>query len=252
MINAVIIDNELSARRMLKTQLNINCPQISIIGEADGVYTGIELIKKLCPQLIFLDIQMKDGSGFDLIEKFSLENLISFKIIFITAYDHFAIKAIKYSALDYLLKPTSAEDLVAAVKKAIVHQSNTDRLASYEVLLENSKIKHPDTTRKIVINTIDKINICKVEDIISCESERNYTLVNLKSQKKILTAKTLKEYEELLKDDGFLRVHHSHLINVNHAESYLKSQDAIQMSNGSIIPVSRSRKEDLLSMLSNL
>ena len=248
MINTVIIDNELTARNSLRRKLDKNCPQINVVGEADGVNTGSTLIKKVSPELIFLDIQMQDGTGFDLIDKLLKEGSINFKVIFVTAYDQYAIKAIKYSALDYLLKPCNDEELTEAVKK-ITLPAIENQPANYNLLL-NTVVSNAqsNTLRKILINTSKTILFLKLSDIIYCESNGNYTIFHLAGNKNITATKMLKEYESLLKDDGFFRVHNSYIVNIINIESYNKQEDSVQMSDGSSIPVARGKKEELIEM----
>lgn len=251
MIKTVIIDNEQPARETLRSKINKVCQGLEIIGEADGVETGIELINNSQPDLVFLDIQMEDGTGFDLIEKIAEEKKINFAIIFVTAYDQYAIKAIKYSALDYLLKPVMLNELVDAVKRVSTSTHVKNWNINCHVLLENQS-KQKIKLKKIVINTSKTVNICNVADIIFCQSEGSYTIVYLKNNRQITSSKILKDYEELLKGEGFYRVHHSYLINTTHIESYNKSEDSIKTIEGSIVPVARSKKEELLEMLSKL
>lgn len=248
MINAIIIDNELTARNSLRRKLTKNCPQINIIGEADGVNTGIILIKKVNPELIFLDIQMQDGTGFDLIDKLLNDGPVNSRVIFVTAYDQYAIKAIKYSALDYLLKPCNDEELTEAVKKVTLPIVE-NQSANYNLLLNNAVSNAQlNTLKKIIINTSKSILFLKLTDIIYCESNGNYTILHLAGNKSITATKMLKEYEGLLKDDGFFRVHNSYIVNIINIESYNKQEDSVQMSDGSAIPVARGKKEELIEM----
>ncbi len=249
MLTAVIVEDEKRSRETLVGLLNLYCKNVQIVGEADGVRTGIEAIRQHNPDILFLDIQMPDGSGFKLLE--SLEK-INFDVIFTTAYDQFAIKAIKFSALDYLLKPIFPEDLMAAVKKAETHQAMAGSKEGIRVLLEN--MRKPETeSPKIVLSTSDKINVVNVKDIIRCESDNYYTMYYFTDGKKLLVSKTLKENEELLSGYNFIRPHKSHLINTIYIKSFNKQDGGyIVMSDGSTIPVSRRKKEKIIEIINNL
>jgi two-component system LytT family response regulator len=249
MINAIIVEDEKHSRETLSGLLKLYCKNVNVIAEADGMMAGIKAIKKHKPDLIFLDIQMPDGSGFRLLE--SLDE-IDFGIIFTTAFDQFAIKAIKFSAIDYLLKPIFPDDLVAAVKKAEELQDERNTRKSVEVLLENMKRPEAEPP-KIVLSTAERINVVKVQDIIRCESDNYYTLFFFSNGTKLLVSKTLKENEELLKDYNFIRPHKSHLINVMYIKSFNKQEGGyILLTDGSRVPVSRRKKEMIVDIINNL
>ncbi len=249
MLKAIIVEDELRSRETLSGMLKLYCKNVNVIAEADGVRAGLNVIKENKPDVLFLDIQMPDGSGFKLLE--SLDN-IDFDIIFTTAYDQFAIKAIKFSAIDYLLKPIFPDDLVAAVKKAEEKQEARNTKKSVEVLLEN--IRRPESeTPKIVLSTSERINVVKVKDIVRCESDNYYTFFYFTDGKRLLVSKTLKENEELLSDYNFIRPHKSHLINVLYIKSYNKQDGgSILMTDGSQVPVSRRKKEKIIEIINNL
>ena len=249
MLNAIIVEDEKHSRETLDGLLRLYCKNVNVIAEADGMTSGIEAIKKHKPDVVFLDIQMPDGSGFRLLE--SLDE-IDFGIIFTTAFDQFAIKAIKFSAIDYLLKPIFPDDLVAAVKKAEERQDARNTRKSVEILLEN--MKRPETEPpKIVLSTAERINVVQVQDIIRCESDNYYTLFFFKNGSKLLVSKTLKENEELLKDYNFIRPHKSHLINVTYIKSFNKKEGGyILLTDGSRVPVSRRKKEMIVDIINNL
>jgi len=249
MLKAIIVEDELRSRETLSGMLKLYCKNVNVIAEADGVRAGLNVIKENKPDVLFLDIQMPDGSGFKLLE--SLDN-IDFDIIFTTAYDQFAIKAIKFSAIDYLLKPIFPDDLVAAVKKAEEKQEARNTKKSVEILLEN--IRRPESeTPKIVLSTSERINVVKVKDIVRCESDNYYTFFYFTDGKRLLVSKTLKENEELLSDYNFIRPHKSHLINVLYIKSYNKQDGgSILMTDGSQVPVSRRKKEKIIEIINNL
>lgn len=249
MLRAIIVEDEIRSRETLRGLLKLYCKNVQIIGEAENVKEGIGMIEDRKPDVVFLDIQMPDGSGFKLLESI-IE--IDFDVIFTTAYDQFAIKAIKFSALDYLLKPIFPDDLVKAVKKAEDKKEGQSQKVNVDVLLENIKMP-PKEPPKIILSTSDKINIVRVDDIVRCESDNYYTFFFFKNGEKLLLSKTLKENEELLKEHNFIRPHKSHLINVLFIKSYLKQDGGyILLTDGSKVPVSRRKKEMIIEIISNL
>lgn len=249
MLNAIIVEDEKRSRETLSGLLKLYCKNVYVIAEADGMQTGIEAIEKHNPDVLFLDIQMPDGSGFKLLESLSK---IDFDIIFTTAYDQFAIKAIKFSAIDYLLKPIFPDDLVSAVKKAEDRQLARNTQKNVEVLLEN--IRKPETEApKIVLATSEKINVVEVKDIIRCESDNYYTFFHFTNGGKLLVSKTLKENEELLREYNFIRPHKSHLINVMYIKSFNRQEGGyIVMTDGTSVPVSRRKREKIIEIIQNL
>lgn len=248
MIRSLIIDDVEKARVALKSDLMDYCPDIQVVGEADGVETGLRMIYEKNPQLIFLDIRMGDGSGFDLLQKLEDKKL---QVIFTTAYDEYAIKAFKFSAVDYLLKPVDPDDLVAAVNK-IADSVNADLPSQFNVLMQNlKKLKDPD--KKIALASADKISIVSLKDVMRCEAHGNYTLFFLNDRRQILVTKTLKEYEEMLEEFDFLRIHHSHLINLNYLKEYVKIDGTYAvMVDGAEVPVSVRKRDKLLNRLGDL
>lgn len=248
MISALIIDDEKASRDTLEGLVKRYARNTVIAGHADGYKSGLEQIRKLKPDLVFLDIQMPDGSGFKLLEDVAD---VSFDVIFTTAYDQYAIKAIKYSALDYLLKPIVPEDLVNALKKAEAKMSEQEISSNIKVLLEN--LKQKSEPRKIVLSTLDKMHVVEIDDILRCESDDYYTKFFFCDGKSLLISKTLKEHEALLGEQHFLRPHKSHLVNIKYIKGFLKNDGGyILMSDGSKIPVSRRKREKVLNILSNL
>lgn len=247
MVRAVIIDDSSNARSALKGDLEHYCPQVRVVSEADGVASGIKLILDYAPELVFLDIKMADGTGFDLLEKLKKENLKNMQVVFTTAYDQYAIQAFKYSAIDYLLKPVEPEELVLAVEK--VEQKKSAGLPpNFDLLLENMKRK--ELAGRIALNSLEKVHIVPVSDIIRCESQRNYTLFYLSNKRQVLTTRTMKDYEEMLEPQGFIRVHHSHLINIQHLKEIIKTDGGYAiMDDEAQVPVSVRKKEQLLKVL---
>lgn len=248
MLRTIIIDDEDHIRHSLKKLVTTYCPNIKVVAFAEGVKTGLETIKKHRPDLILLDIKMDDGTGFDL-----LNNLqpIDFKLIFITAYDQYAIKAFKFSALDYILKPVDPDVLVRAVNKAeklILKELNTQLGA-----LENNMQTDDTTKKKIILKTFDNIYLIKIQDIGYCESNDNYTNFHLINGNEILVSNTLKEYDEMLNEYGFFRVHKSFLINLIHVERFEKSDGGyIILSDESKIPVASRKREQLLELFDRI
>lgn len=249
MIKAIIIEDEKMSRETLRRMLEKYCPTVEVVAEADGYRAGLEQIRKYDPDVIFLDIQMPDGSGFRLLEEL---DEINFEIIFTTAFDQFAIKAIKYSALDYLLKPIIPQDLTDAVKKVEKRRVETRKKKNLDVFLENIHSQE-ESSQKIVLSTSEMIHVINVDDIIRCESDNYYTYFFFTDGRKLLVSKTLKENEELLSNHNFIRPHKSHLVNIKYIKSFLRQEGGyIMMTDGSKIPVSRRKKDKIMETLFNL
>ncbi len=249
LINAVIIEDEKKGREVLEALVKTHCPDVNLLGSADSVANGLELILKTNPRLIFLDIEMADGSGFDLLEKLDSSN---YEVIFTTASDAHALRAIKYSAIDYLLKPIDADELVNAVEKIRVKHSNTANLDNLKYLLQNFK-KPTDQYTKISLPTGNAYEIVNVKDIIRCEADGSYTSFFLENKKRLLVSASLKHYEDLLPPDDFIRVHHHHLINMNHVVRFLKTDGGYAvMSDGTQIEISRRKKEAFIARLNKV
>jgi len=243
-MRAVIIDDERRARNYLRGILEDQFKKIDIVGEADGVETGLQLIEDKLPELVFLDVQMQDGTGFDLLAKINRSKV---HIIFISAYDRFAITAIKFSAVDFLLKPVEISDLSMALDKVQKTKLTDEVQSKLDLLLSNlNKIE------KIALPSLNGIEFVKIETIIRCESDNNYTNFYLTNGEKIIVSKTLKEFEDILESKGFFRTHKSHIINLAFLKKYVKGEGGIAvMEDGSEITVSRRRKEEFLEVLSN-
>jgi len=245
MIRAVIIDDEINNQELISNLLNSYAENVQVVGMANSVESAYKVILERNPDLIFLDIQMPDGTGFDLLKKF---DKISFKIIFVTAHQEFAIEAFKYSALDYILKPLAPANLLAAVKKMEDTMSSEELNLKLKTLLNN--IAEPvKNKKKIVLKTMERIYSVDLDDIIRFESDGGYTKVYLVDGKRIMVSKTMKEYDDLLMDAGFLRVHHSHLINMNHLFCFEKAEGHVVMKDDSIVPVSNRKKDHLMELL---
>lgn len=245
-MKCLIIDDEPKSQTLLSNLCNEYCPEIEIIGFAGSVNEGIEKIENLNPGLIFLDIHMPVKSGFALLNYF--KDKVDFSVIFTTAYDEYALEAFKYSVVDYLQKPIDIEDLQNAVKKAIREQNLKSNQIS--MLLESALA---DKIQKIALTTIDGYTFVKIENIIRCEAQGNYTYVYLRNGKSVLITKTLKHYEELLMPKGFFRIHKSHLINLQGVRKFLKGKKGmVEMIDGELIEVSNKKREMLIEKLSQI
>jgi len=248
MLKVAIIDDELSAREVLISLLKNQGENITVVGEADGVDSGIALIERTQPDLVLLDISLKDGSGFDLLK--SLDQ-IKFKLIFITAYDRFALNAIKFSALDYILKPVNPAELKAAIDLAF----STIEMENLNIKLNAffNNFKHlGQSVRKIVLNTANSVYLLSVQDIVRCLSNDQETLFCLANGKQILASKPLKEYVDLLADYNFVKIHSSHLVNLEFVERFdKKSQSMLILKDKSIVPVSEQYKGVLLKRMNS-
>jgi two-component system, LytTR family, response regulator len=243
MMKALIIDDTEMARVALRADIKQYCPEIVVAGEASGVEEGIKMIHVCKPDLIFLDIRMGDGSGFDLLERLGKD--VQLKVIFTTAYDEYAIKAFKYSASDYLLKPIDPDELVRAVEKIGSENKNTDLIKNLEFLMQ--QVKSPRSLpKKLALNSLDKVQLVNISDIVRCESQSNYTIFYLRGNQQILVTRTLKEFDELLSEHNFIRVHHSHLINPDYLKEFNKSEFVAVMTDNTHVPVSVRKKDQLL------
>lgn len=249
MIKAIIVDDELGARESLSKMLEKNCKQIEVVAKVDSMLSAFEAITNKEPDLVFLDIEMPNGNAFDLLEKFKN---INFNIIFTTAYDHYAIKAIKFSAIDYILKPIDPEELVNAVKRFEAQRGQKATLdKQYKTLLSN--VRPENKLKKVGIPDGDGLVFINLSDIIRCDSDGNYTFFILTSGKKIIASRTLGEYEQMFADDNFFRIHRSHLINLEHVKKYIKGEGGyVVMTDNSQVEVSRRNKTDFLEKLSHL
>ncbi|MDF2435974.1 MAG: DNA-binding response regulator [Bacteroidota bacterium] len=245
---AVIVDDELGARESLSKMLEKNCKNIQIVAKADNMMNAFIEITNHQPDLVFLDIEMPNGNAFDLLEKFKE---INFNIIFVTAYDHYAIKAIKFSAIDYILKPVDPEELVKAVSRfESQHENKTSLDKKFKTLLSN--VKPENKLKKVGIPDGDGLVFINLADIIRCDSDGNYTYFLLTSGKKIIVSRTLGEYEQMFAEDNFFRVHRSHLINLEHVKKYIKGEGGyVIMSDNSQVEVSRRNKNEFLEKLSH-
>ncbi|MCU0348019.1 MAG: LytTR family DNA-binding domain-containing protein [Saprospiraceae bacterium] len=249
MFKAILIDDEPNARATLRQEIDLHCPEIRIIGEAGSVAEGVALLQKQPTiDLLFLDIQLTDGAGFEILEQVDYQ---LFKTIFITAYSDYALKAIKFQPLDYLLKPIDAEDLRDAVDKAIQTQQ-----ASFNQQMRQFMQQYKSAAllpERIALATADGIHLYPVRSIVRMAAEGNYTSVFFENGKKLLLAKTLKEMEESVTLHRFERIHKSHLVNLEHIQSYVnRFGGEVVMSDGTELPVAQRKKGYLLQLLSKI
>ncbi len=248
MFKVVIIDDEDHIRDSLLKLLVRHCPQVIVAGEANGVESGKKAIEEFHPDLILLDIQMNDGTGFDLLQSYSQ---VDFKVIFITAYDQYALQAFRFSAVDYILKPVNPDHLVAAINRAallIREHFNIQMDALYENLRSVAR-----QDKKIILKTTEQIHLLDLKSIVACESDSCYTTVHTIDGQHIMVAKTLKEYEEMLTGCGFYRVHKSFLINLAHIKRFDKQDGGfIVLTNELKIPVASRKREEMMELLERM
>jgi two-component system LytT family response regulator len=243
----LVIDDENRTRDFVKKMIDSFQLDLEVFTDGENVETGIEAINRIQPDIVFLDIQMPDGTGFDVLN--SLETK-KFEVIFITAYQEYAIKAIKFSALDYILKPIDAEELHSAILTAIDSVDFKKEDLQYEALENNIQ---PGNRRKLVLKTQECVYIVDLMEIIRCEADKNYTFFFLNSGKKILVSRTLKDFETMLNGYGFFRIQQSHLINLDYLDRYDKHQGgAIIMKDGSALPLSPAKKDQFFKLLERL
>ena len=244
MLRAVLIDDDQSNLSALSEKLSKHCPQVEIIGRCDNAQEGIETIEREKPALVFLDIEMPVMNGFVLLQQLKYRN---FGLIFVTAYDHYAIKAIKYSALDYLVKPVEIDDLKAAIAKAEANNENRNGQLQLELLLEHLNKKQP---KRITIPTSDGLHFINIDNIIYLEASNNYTQIYLATDQKFLVSRTLKEFEEMLPSDPFVRIHHSIIVNKHYVEKYIRGDGGqVVMRHGRVLDVSKRRKTEFLKAI---
>jgi two-component system, LytTR family, response regulator len=249
MIRTIIIDDEPRSREAMREMLRLYCKGVEVVAEAEDVKTGIEAITCNDPDLVMLDIKMPDGNGFDLLRRIMP---VSFRIIFVTAYEEFALKAFRYNAIDYLTKPIDPTELQQAIEKASIifdNENMNERLK--KLLVDYTKAQVPDN-RRLVLKTSETIHIVDIENIIRCESDRNYTIFHMLGQEKILISKSIKEFSDILEAHDFYRVHHSHLINMKFLVKFKREEMMCVLKDNSEIPVATRKRDELLRTLRNL
>lgn len=249
MTRAVIIDDEIRSRETLREMLKLYCSEVEIVAEGEDVKSGLKAIRNHNPELVFLDIKMPDGSGFDLLRQLLP---IDFKLIFITAYEEYAIKAFKFNAIDYITKPVDPDELKSAVSKvtmSISSENFDDRLK--QMLNDYMKPMRADN-KKVVLKTAEAIHVIDTDDIVRCESDSNYTRFYLNDGEKIIVSKSIKEYAEFLEGRNFFRVHHSHMINMNFLKRFKKDELFCVLKDNTEVPVSFRKRNELLKILKTL
>jgi two-component system LytT family response regulator len=245
MIKAVIVEDEPLVAELLQNLLRIHCPQVEVLASYRDPRQALEMIPQLQPGLVFLDVEMPHLNGFELLSKLGST---SFEVIFTTGYDQYAIKAIRFSALDYLVKPVDPSELVAAVEK---YESKTSKTIPQQLDILFARLhQQQKPADRLAIPTLDGLQIIPVSQIIYCGSSSNYTIFVLQDKQKLTVSRTLKDIEEMLAEHNFLRVHHSYLVNLDQVKKYIRGEGgSLLMSDGSSVDVSRARKDALLERL---
>lgn len=253
-LKAVIIDDIEKARVALLSDLDDYCPSIEVVGQASGVVTGLDAIASLKPDIVFLDIKMADGSGFDLLEKWMKVGNYDFHVIFTTAYDEYAIRAFRYSAVDYLLKPVDPEELIAATARVEQMQSVINQEKAVKALLDTMSGAKKKLPTRLTLSSTDRIHLVEIDEIIRCEAHKNYTLFILNDKRQLLVTRTMKEYDVLLcSNHSFFRSHHSHLVNLSYVKEFVKIDGTyLVLKDGSEVPVSVRKREALIQAMNEL
>jgi len=248
-IGTIILDDEAAGSKALSAALTKYCPGISILGIYESPEEGLKAIRELKPELLFLDVQMPQMSGFDVLQRASP---ITFEVIFVSAHEHYAIKAIKFSALDYLLKPLDVDELIHAVNKAKERLALTGTAYQYQSVLNNIQLKS-GRLEKLAVPSAEGIELYDTKDIIYCQADGSYTKIVLKNNQQALVCKNLKEFENMLSGSGFCRIHHSYIINIMHVHKYIKGEGgSVILTDKHQVDVSRRKKEEFLALLNNV
>jgi two-component system LytT family response regulator len=245
MIRSIIVDDELKSRESLKILIEDFCQGVSVHALCQNIGEAVTAIDQIKPDLVFLDIQLQRETGFDLLTRYKD---FDFEVVFTTAYSEYAIKAFKFSAIDYLLKPIDIEELKRAIEKVEKHKGDTvtDRL---QQLLQNLR-KSPSENFKLALPTADGLVFVKVDDILYCEASSNYTEIFMTDNRKYMVSRTLKEYDDMLSEQNFFRIHHSYLINLNEIKKYVRGDGGyVVMNNDKSLDVSKRKKEGFLSRI---
>lgn len=241
-----MVDDEIDSIRVMQKLLDAFCPQVEIVGTAGGVETAIELIRETMPDLLLLDIEMSQGNAFDLLNQLQP---LEFQVIFVTAFDNYAIRAFKYSAVDYLLKPVDIDDLLEAIGRVQEKPDEQDLSQQMKILLANVGVLQL-SQQKMAIPTITGLLFVPVQDIMRFEAKGNYTTIFLSNGDPILATKTIKDYEEILPETIFCRIHNSHIINLSRIRQYQKGRGgSVVMEDGSVIEVATRRREEFMRRL---
>lgn len=244
-VHTLLIEDEAHNRAYLSQLLRRHCPEISLLGEADRMEEGLAYLAEHRPDLLLLDIKLPDGTGLELLRRLPQ---LDFELIFITAYDHYALEAIRFCAIDYLLKPVKTPDLIRAVQKAAERVALRQENLRLRQLVENSRLSSAE--QRLALPTQQEVLLVPVREVLRCQGESNYTHFYLQNGQRHLVSRTLKEYEELLEPHGFMRIHQSHLVNLGEVSAFGKADGGyVQLSDGTRLPVSRYRKEAVFRRL---
>ncbi len=245
-LTAILIDDENNSRNSLRQKLITYCPQIDIVSEAENGEEGIKAIETYKPDIVFLDVEMPRMNGFNMLQQLQHRN---FELIFTTAYDHYAIQAIRFSALDYLVKPIEIATLKEAVARAQERKQTNFPNQRIETLLYNL-LDEKNTHTRIAIPSMEGLQFVAIAEIIYLEAESNYTFIHVQPASRLTVSKTLKDFEELLPASIFIRIHHSFLINKNHVRKYLRGEGGqVLMSNGTMLDVARRKKDEFMKAI---
>jgi two-component system, LytTR family, response regulator len=245
-LKAIIIDDEASSRNSLRQKLANHCVEVEVIDECENGELGIRSIESLDADIVFLDVEMPRMNGFTMLQQLKKKN---FEVIFTTAYDHYAVKAIRFSALDYLVKPVEVEELKASVERARIKKENGNGNERLETLLYNL-VNQKSLDNRLAIPSQEGLQFITLSDIIYLEAQSSYSIIYTMDGAKIIVSKTLKDFEELLPHSIFLRIHHSYVINKNRITKYIRGEGGqVIMSNGKMLDVSRRKKEEFLNAL---
>lgn len=247
-LNTIIVDDEPDAVGFIRSIVQDYCPELEIVGTAGSAIEAVRVITEKKPDLVFLDVEMPHGSGFDVLTCFPKK---IFDVIFITAFNHYAIKAIKFSAVDYLLKPININEFIDAVKKVLEKKISVGgQSPEFSMLLENLRT---DTPRKLAIPTADGMEYLNTPDIIRIEAEGSYCRFFLTDNRRLMVSRNLKEYQELLQDQDFFRTHNSHLINLQLVKKFIRHEGGlVEMIDSSQIPISRGKRDMFLAQMARI
>ncbi|MEZ5000665.1 MAG: LytTR family DNA-binding domain-containing protein [Bacteroidales bacterium] len=246
-MNAIIVDDEHAVRNSIQTLLGQEFPAIKVVATASTVAEAKEALTIHQPDLLFLDVELPDGTGFDLLTNF---RPAAFRVIFITGHREYALNAIKVSALDYILKPFEPEELISAVKKAMKSVSSEEEKQKFEAFAEN--LNPGKVLKRIILHTADHLHVVEIKDIIRAEADSNYTIFWLSGERKIMVSRTIKEFDELLSGSGLLRVHQSHLVNLYFVDRFVKRDGGyLLLKDSTPIPVSQNLKKKVIGAINN-
>jgi two-component system LytT family response regulator len=244
-MNCIIIEDNKNTVLMLQEIINDNFPSVKVLDTASSILNGIALLTKFKPDFIFLDVNLEDGEGFSILKEFPNAD---FKIIFITSYSKYAIEALKFSALDFILKPFTPNEICQAIDKVIEHKINNDQKEKLHTFLHN----YNSQNKKIVLSDIENLHVVPIEDIIYASSENSYTIFTLKNKEEIVVSKSLKSFDEKLTPYSFIRIHQRYLINIHYVEKFHKKNEEVLLSNKTTLPVSKAKKDQLIQALKKL